>query len=98
MLVYQNNFDMALYLLSYDLRKDRDYDTLYTELDNFKAVRVLESCWCFKRINTNAEGLRNYFKQFIDSDDGLWVSEVAEDKDGYYQWAGRNLDGDPNKL
>jgi hypothetical protein len=89
---------MALYLLSYDLRKDRDYQTLYDELDQFKAVRVLESCWCFKRFNTNAEGLRDYFKKFIDKDDGLWVSQIAEDKEGFYQWAGYMLDGNPNKL
>ena len=89
---------MALFLLSYDLRNDRDYQSLYDKLDEFKAIRVLESCWCFKRYNTNAEGLRDYFSKFIDSDDGLWVSEIAVNKDGYYQWAGRHLDGNPNKL
>lgn len=88
---------MALFFLSYDLRNDRDYQSLYDELEEFNAVRVLESCWCFKRFNTNAEGLRNYFSQFIDSDDSLWVSQVAEIK-GTPQWAGCRLEGTPNQL
>ena len=66
-------------------------------LKKFNAVRMLESCWCFKRINTNAKGLRDYFKEFVDEDDGLLVSQVAE-VDGVYQWAGLNLDGNPNEL
>lgn len=89
---------MALFLLSYDLRNDRDYQTLYDELAEFKAIRVLESCWCFKRFNTDAKNLRNYFSKFIDSDDGLWVSEIAINDDGVPQWAGWKLDGSPNKL
>lgn len=89
---------MALFLLSYDLRKVRDYQKLYDELNNFGAVKVLESCWCFKRFKINAEGLRNYFKQFIDNDDGLWVSQIAEDNAGIPLWAGYKLDGNPNKL
>ncbi len=89
---------MQLFLLSYDLRNDRDYQPLYDELAKFKAVRVLESCWCFKYPGTNARRLRDYFSQYIDSDDGLWVSEIAKDDDGIYQWAGRNLDDNPNNL
>lgn len=88
---------MALFFLSYDLRNKRDYQPLYDELKKFNAVRMLESCWCFKCINTNAKGLRNYFKKFVDGDDGLLVSQVAE-VDGVPQWAGLNLDGNPNEL
>ena len=88
---------MALFFLSYDLRNIRDYQSLYDELKKFNAVRVLESCWCFERINTNAIALRDYFKKFVDRDDGLLVSQVAE-VDGVPQWAGLNLDGNPNKL
>ncbi len=82
---------MALYFLTYDLRNSKNYDALYKELDNFNAVRILDSTWCFKRINTNSEGLRNYFKKFIDSDDGLIVSEVNS-------WASTKTDGTPNDL
>lgn len=32
---------MALYLLTYDLRGQRDYQVLWDELEKFRAVRVL---------------------------------------------------------
>ena len=66
---------MALYFLTYDLRSERNYQKLYDELKNFNAVQVLESTWCFKRVNTSASGLRDYFLKFVDSDDGLLVDE-----------------------
>ncbi|HLN33025.1 MAG TPA: hypothetical protein VK395_35170 [Gemmataceae bacterium] len=68
---------MALYFLDYDLRNQRDYQRLYDELAKFSAERILESLWCFNRVNTTAEGLRNHFKQFIDNDDAICVSEVV---------------------
>ncbi|WP_421296008.1 hypothetical protein [Aeromonas sp. 604534] len=82
---------MALFFLNYDLRKQRNYQPLYDELAKFDAVRILESMWCFKRINTNSGQLCNYFRQFIDADDGICVSEVAN-------WATFNAQGNPNQL
>ena len=82
---------MALYCLSYDLRNARNYQTLYDELSRFNAVRILESTWCFNRVNTSANGLRDYFGKLMDGDDGLIVSEVSN-------WASRNTDGTPNEL
>ena len=82
---------MALYFLTYDLRKSKNYDSLYKELDSFNAVRILDSTWCFNRVNTSSKGLRDYFKKFIDSDDGLIVSEVDS-------WASTRTDGTPNDL
>lgn len=82
---------MALYFLTYDLRKSRNYQAIYDELESFNALRILESTWCFKRINTSAKGLRDHFSQYVDSDDGLIVSEVTD-------WASRKTDGSPNDL
>jgi hypothetical protein len=82
---------MALYFLEYDLRKARNYPKLYAELTNFGAVRLLESMWCFNRINTNCENLRDHFSQFIDKDDGIMISEVTD-------WASKNLLSTPRKL
>ena len=82
---------MALYFLSYDLRNARNYQTLYDELSRFNAVRILESTWCFNRVNTSANGLRDYFGKLMDGDDGLIVSEGSN-------WASRNTDGTPNEL
>lgn len=82
---------MALYFITYDLRKGKDYQKLYDKLNEFKAVRLLESTWCFKRINTSAAGLRDYFKSIIDTDDGLLITESEI-------WASYNLDNTPEKL
>ena len=54
---------MALYFLTYDLRNSSNYQPLYDELKKYNAVRILESTWCFNRINTTAEGLKDYFKK-----------------------------------
>ena len=82
---------MALYFLSYDLRKQRDYKKLYDELETFKAIRILESLWCFKRSNTTAGRIRDHFRSFIDGDDGLAVIESSD-------WATWNAQGNPNDL
>lgn len=88
---------MALYFISYDLRNGKDYQKLYDELNIINAVRMLESCWCFKHTNADAKNLRDYFRKFIDKDDGLLISQVAE-IGNVPQWAGFNLDGNPNQL
>lgn len=82
---------MALFFLSYDLRNGRDYERLYDELERFNAVCVLESQWCFNRINTTCSGLRTHFRQFIDSDDGISIAEVSD-------WATYKALSSPNKL
>ncbi|SHG89739.1 hypothetical protein [Flagellimonas flava] len=82
---------MALYFLSYDLRNNRDYQKLYDELKSFGAIQVLESTWCFKRVNTSIAALRDYFKGFIDKDDGLLIDESVG-------WATYNSNNTPNNL
>ncbi|CAN1599466.1 hypothetical protein [Pseudomonas mediterranea] len=82
---------MALYFLEYDLRKQRNYKPLYDALATFGAVRILESLWCFKRIDTSAVGLRDYFCTLIDNDDGLIVSQVTD-------WASVKVNGLPSQL
>lgn len=82
---------MALFFLSYDLRKQRNYQNLYDELAKFGAVHILESTWCFNRVNTNCVNLRDYFKRYIDANDGICVTEVAD-------WATFNTLGTPQDL
>jgi hypothetical protein len=52
---------------------------------------VLESTWCFNRINTDTAGLRDHFKQFVDGDDGILVSKCSS-------WASFNVNGTPKQL
>ncbi len=75
---------MALYFLSYDLRKVRSYQPLYDELERFGGVRALESVWCFQHTGSNCVALRDHFVQFVDLDDGLIVIETSS-------WAGTRL-------
>ncbi|MFY3196795.1 hypothetical protein ACOTE7_23040 [Achromobacter xylosoxidans] len=79
---------MALYFLSYDLRKSRNYQPLYDELAKLYATRVLESLWAFKHTDTNCASVRDYFRQFIDADDGLIVIQAVD-------WATWNTDKTP---
>ena len=82
---------MALYFITYDLRKEHNYHKLYDTLNSYDAVRILESTWCFKRYKTNAKEVRDYFSQVLDIDDGLVVSEV-------YEWATENTGKTPDDL
>ncbi len=68
---------MARYLLTYDLRGDRNYSKLYEELKKFNALKVLESTYCFRQYETNAFKLRRHFKKFIDEDDGLFITTLT---------------------
>lgn len=76
------------YIICYDLYKPaQNYEALYKTLrENFGATRVLYSQWVFRRINTNAAGLRDYFKKFLDSDDRLLIVSLDSS-----DWAGWNL-------
>ena len=67
---------MALYFVSYDLRKERDYDDMYELLETLDAKKVLESTYCFNSDRTSIE-LRDQFKQCIDADDGVCVTKVT---------------------
>lgn len=74
----------TLYLIVYDLRKQgRDYKLLYAELEEWGAIRVLQSTWCLKLKNYKTpEALLSHFKNFIDANDGLMVS-VMNDWDAF---------------
>lgn len=69
---------MALFFLSYDLRKQRNYQTLYDELNRLKGIRVLESVWSLKLADNNTcANVRDHFQKFIDGDDGIIVTKVS---------------------
>lgn len=83
---------MALYFVSYDLVKTKDYEKLINELKRYDARRMLESYWCFKRTNSGESKMfREHFQKFIDSDDRLVVCEVTN-------WSGYRMLDNPNNL
>lgn len=72
---------MPHYLMSYDLRAPgRNYDGLYTVMDKFGAVRVLESVWV-ATLSGNAASIRDIIKQVTDPNDGVLVVEITQAAD-----------------
>ena len=77
---------MPLYLVSYDLMAPgKDYKDLWAALRAVNAVRVLESEWFLRRINTTPLNLANHFLQYMDANDKILVTEVPDN------YAYRNL-------
>lgn len=79
---------MALYSITYDLVKDRNYPELY------KAIKLLcsedwakptESQWIVKS-NNSSEQIRNYLMNFVDGDDVLFVVQLHEES-----WSSFNI-------
>lgn len=82
---------MTLYFLSYDKRRDGNYQQLYDELKRLNAKPLVESTWCMKQSGTSSAELRDHFGRFFDKDDGWIVSKV----DG---WASKRTQNTPKDL
>lgn len=82
---------MKLFFISYDLRKPgRDYGRLYNFLTVLGAKKVCESTYCFKSIKT-ASDLRDEFKQYVDANDGVVVTQIED-------WSTFGAHNTPNDL
>lgn len=78
---------MAVYLLSYDLRRPgQNYQALYDELRSLDGVRVLESVWLLD-VPQTAIQLRDAVESYLDRNDGVLVLEITPSAD----WAYSNL-------
>ncbi|WDA11656.1 hypothetical protein [Paracoccus marcusii] len=66
---------MPSYIVSYDLRKVRNYDGLTKALRDGNFVSPLESVWLGNSTH-NAGGLRDVLKSYMDADDGILVLEL----------------------
>lgn len=71
---------MAHYLISYDLRKQRNYQPLYKQLSDWHAQKLLESLW-LAELRGPAEAIVNILKTLTDQDDGLAVIEIKPGSD-----------------
>lgn len=64
---------MSAYIVSYDLRKQRDYESLYEALKSYWTyAKVLESLWVVVSWKTAIE-IRNHLSWYVDEDDWLIV-------------------------
>jgi hypothetical protein len=65
---------MALFSLSYDLVKRKDYPKLWEELERLNAKKVLFSQWVMDLSDDlTALQVRLHFEKFVDADDRLVV-------------------------
>lgn len=77
---------MALYIVSYDLRKKRDYPAIWKALETAGAVKLLESLWLLD-VPLSATAVRDKFGAEMDADDGIAIVQI--DSTGY--WATRGV-------
>ena len=87
---------MACYIVSYDLRKQRNYDALYEAIKSYGTwAHILESLWAIVNSHTAAE-VRDHLAKFIDSDDGLFVIKSGREAawigvTGKTEWLKQNV-------
>lgn len=68
---------MPCYIISYDLRNKRDYETLYEAIKSYGTwAHILESSWAIVTSKTATE-IRDHLMKYIDSDDGIFVLKSA---------------------
>ncbi|WKK75331.1 CRISPR-associated protein Cas2 [Marivirga salinae] len=85
---------MTIYTISYDLSNPgRDYDSLSNAIKSYgNWWHQSGSVWIIASINTNSASIRDYLKQFIDSNDKLFVAKLHGEWAGYgftkeeYDW------------
>lgn len=70
---------MNCYLIQYDLRKTRNYSSLYEAIKSYqKWAHVLESSWAVVTTKSAIE-VCNHLLQYMDTDDGLFVVRANRD-------------------
>lgn len=67
---------MPMFVISYDLRKVRNYQALYDVFAQWKAVRLLESLW-LADLTGPAATIAQLLKAQMDTDDGVAVIELS---------------------
>ena len=66
---------MALFVVSYDLRKKKDYQPLWDEMDRLGGHKPLESVYFLNVNSKDAATLIAHLRKFIDDDDQVIAVE-----------------------
>jgi CRISPR/Cas system-associated endoribonuclease Cas2 len=69
---------MGLFVVSYDLRKKKDYQTLWDEMDRLGGHKPLLSVYFLNVDVDTASELRDHLSKFIDDDDQLIVVPFSQ--------------------
>lgn len=73
---------MPAFLITYDLRKKRDYPAVYALLEKWKAVALLESVWLARfKEGVTASQIMDALRKVADFDDGLAIIELKPQAD-----------------
>lgn len=67
---------MAWYVISYDLKNTRDYETLWARLEQWGGEKVLQSVWIANIAGTASE-IIDVLQTVVDGDDALAVIEIT---------------------
>lgn len=68
---------MALFTITYDLIKNKDYDALIGALEGLATVKAELSLW-LPSANNNATEVKDHLAQYVDDDDKLMVIEFSK--------------------
>jgi hypothetical protein len=61
------------YIINYDLRNSRDYESLYKAIKSYGTyAKILKSCWAIVTTQSAVQ-VRDFLLSHMDSDDGLFV-------------------------
>lgn len=86
---------MAVYSISYDLHKRKDYDRIWEGIDKVSRqvwVKILESHY-FIRTDLTSGQIRDFLIRYIDNDDSLFVIKVDID-----DWSSKTIDPKLTKI
>jgi len=72
---------MALYLVAFEFveKEPFDYEPLWAELARLEAHRTLESACLLSIDFDQAERLVRYLRQYVHTEDRLWVTRLSAD-------------------
>lgn len=80
---------MTAFLITYDLRKQRNYEPLIEQLRKWNCISPLESVW-LGNFDAGAGDIRDALSKLIDGDDGLLVIELVSGANWGTQNVGEN--------
>ncbi|MGN6212026.1 hypothetical protein [Parafilimonas sp.] len=64
---------MACYIINYDLRKQKDYESLIAAIKSYDTwAKILKSCWAIVTDKSAVE-VRDHLLKYMDADDGIFV-------------------------
>lgn len=81
---------MGYFAVSYQLNKDKDYQTLWDELDRLNGHKVMRSFYFLDVNLKECSELRDHLKAFVDDDDMLAVVKIESKPAHYRAFVGTN--------